>query len=615
MRFKDLFFGDIKAQFTKFIPYGFCLTFSILCLYLYLSVPESATFLDDIRGIGSLVTLTLMGLLLILYSLVFLSYGYILILRTRREELKLWSLLGVPTKKIFLILLFEAGIVTIVSYLIGALSGSILSPLFQLIMFRTLELGDFNFKYNPNTLGVIAIFSLFLFLIQAGIAFIYSRPGSLEKIKSSHKRSRRPISGFLSVTSFVALLYFSNEKWISDNMRLLMFTSSFIALYFVISYGFSFRHYAIKTLSLEQRGQDCLSGIFGDRIYSNRLLLYMMTITIFIMVFILTTAYSFMNSSSKITEFHYPYTASYMDTPPYRSDLPWNISGFDGTSTTIEGYRASFNFKNRSNDDAFEEEVLVISKSSFSLLDKEDLKLAPQNAIVDFNLIFNSEDLSSLKNVPIILKDKSGSYEYNLSRAFKKGLINTSFEVPMTIMAIPDNEYKKLSKKNSELKISLINTTDQKSLNDVKESLKSEGHKDDLFLLKNDFHKFLSQQLSIIFVILAVSGSLFFIIAGSVLYLKMKTDMEKTKKRLHTLFLLGMEEFQIRRLVSVELGTVFMTPLLLGLFIGLMSFRGSLSFLTSTKETFTIFFIVGLGTSLLQLILYRISLKKYLENP
>ena len=147
-----LAWSGIRKNKELYIPYlltciGMIMMFYIVC-YLY-----TGSLLTSVRG-GDIVAV-LMGLgrfVIGAFSVIFLFYTHSFLIRRRKKEFGLYSILGMNKYNLSRIMVWESVMVACISLILGLASGILFSKLAELLMNLILQTGvDYSMRSKPDT--------------------------------------------------------------------------------------------------------------------------------------------------------------------------------------------------------------------------------------------------------------------------------------------------------------------------------------------------------------------------------------------------------------------------------------------------------------------------------
>ncbi|WZU02507.1 ABC transporter permease [Erysipelothrix sp. D19-032] len=119
-----LAFRNVKKSYKDYSLYFLTLTFSVVLLYLLRSfeMQSSILELDPSQGTAIASLIMVLNTMSVIISVVFallIIYANQFLIRRRKQELGLYTLMGMPFRKIRIILFFETLIAALASLVVG----------------------------------------------------------------------------------------------------------------------------------------------------------------------------------------------------------------------------------------------------------------------------------------------------------------------------------------------------------------------------------------------------------------------------------------------------------------------------------------------------------------
>lgn len=159
---------NLKKNGNTYIPYILTCIGSIMAFYTIVSI-QSNKGLDAMQGSESLKILLFLGIIVIgIFAVIFLFYTNSFLIKRRKKELGLYSILGMEKKHIARVLFYETLFVTVISLSLGLLGGVLIGKLMFLILLNLAHIkSPLAFKIDQmgllyTTIVFLAIFGLTL---------------------------------------------------------------------------------------------------------------------------------------------------------------------------------------------------------------------------------------------------------------------------------------------------------------------------------------------------------------------------------------------------------------------------------------------------------------------
>lgn len=211
MTFSSIVRKNFTHNFNKYISFYFVNSLIIAMLFMYGSLIYNPAIVDDMgrTSISETVNMALLGV--IIFSIVFITYTNISFLKNRGKEFGMYLTLGMTTKDLTKLILFENLGIMIASLATGMLSGALFGRLFYMglnkILSDTTIPYELNYKSFLLSGGIFALIFICNFIFNA----IYIRRVSIiDAIKADKKKevgSSRVMLGVISVILLIIAIY------------------------------------------------------------------------------------------------------------------------------------------------------------------------------------------------------------------------------------------------------------------------------------------------------------------------------------------------------------------------------------------------------------------------
>ena len=202
---------NVKKSFKDYMIYFLTLAFSICLFYSFNSFQAQQAVMDLSKGQADIID-SVMLIMKILSVFVAVVLGFLVIyannflIKRRKKELGLYTLLGMPKSRISRILVYETFIVGLLSLAVGLLSGFFVSQLLTVITANLFEVNlhyAFIFSFDAMLLTVIA-FALIFLVIMIFNTLILNRYKLIDLIHADQKHEMLKIKNiYISIILFV----------------------------------------------------------------------------------------------------------------------------------------------------------------------------------------------------------------------------------------------------------------------------------------------------------------------------------------------------------------------------------------------------------------------------
>ncbi|MBX4259288.1 ABC transporter permease [Clostridium estertheticum] len=669
MTFSSIIIKNIKFNFKKYIAYFIANSFIIAVLLMYGSLMFSKEFTmasDADAFKGNFIP---MLVVMIVFSIVFISYTTISFIRYRGKEFGVYLTLGVTTRDLRKILFIENILILFASLITGIIVGTLFSRLFYMVIGKILWIDNFRPNLNIKTYAMCLVIALIIFLINSIFQLIFvGRLSIMELIKSSSKAEIGKgnfIIGTISLIALITALYLfpkivNQEIFIgSESSILIIIIITIIAPYFVIGSLISMVNRVLVNFKKTYNNNLLVLSSMQHKFASYKSIIYLVLILASAAITLISMTYSMYGTIEKNVNIMYPYDFAFIENTKLNkiSDQQLkNIVKANGgeikqhkllENIDIMDYR-SYEGKVT----AYGRNTSIISQSNYnnhmgtniSVNKGELVQVSNSNTDNKFkgsDIIINFNDLSKQKEqIAKIEKDKNISIKIFLATMDKDSYIyvnkskkkyiegtytNDSYSLDYsrgTAIIINDEDYKKIKEKLGSKVVSydhLINLKDHKdykSFNSISSELKKLNNGDES--LKPKFkqqilEKSIRENGFILFSSLFL-GMMLLISSGVVLYFKVLTGVDDEKERVKKLVQLGMTDREVSKVLTKELAIIFFTPVVLA--VSLITYFLSIVFgvVANGEYMFNKSLSVFVAYIVLQMVAFFITRGRYIKE-
>ncbi|MBU3171569.1 FtsX-like permease family protein [Clostridium estertheticum] len=669
MTFSSIIIKNIKFNFKKYIAYFIANSFIIAVLLMYgsLMFSKEFTMASDANAFkGDFIP---MLVVMIVFSIVFISYTTISFIRYRGKEFGVYLTLGVTTKDLRKILFIENILILFASLITGMIVGTLFSRLFYMVIGKILWIDNFRPSLNIKTYSMCLVIALIIFLINSIFQLIFvGRLSIMELIKSSSKAEIGKgnfIIGTISLITLITALYLfpkivNQEIFIgSESSILIIIIITIIAPYFVIGSLISMVNRVLVNFKKTYNNNLLVLSSMQHKFASYKSIIYLVLILASAAITLISMTYSMYGTIEKNVNIMYPYDFAFIENTKLNkiSDQQLkNIVKANGgeikqhkilENIDIMDYR-SYEGKVT----AYGRNTSIISQSNYnnhmgtniSVNKGELVQVSNSNTDNKFkgsDIIINFNDLSKQKEqIAKIEKDKNISIKTFLATMDKDSYIyvnkskkkyiegtytNDSYSLDYsrgTAIIINDEDYKKIKEKlgskvfSYDHLINLKDHKDYKSFNSISSELKKLNNGDES--LKPKFkqqilEKSIRENGFILFSSLFL-GMMLLISSGVVLYFKVLTGVDEEKERVKKLVQLGMTDREVSKVLTKELAIIFFTPVVLA--VSLITYFLSIVFgvVANGEYMFNKSLSVFVAYIVLQMVAFFITRGRYIKE-
>lgn len=216
---------NVKKSYKDYLIYFMTLTFSVALFYVFNSFESQSSILDLDAGTAYMIEV-LVNVMTIMSVVVSVIFGFLIIyannflIKRRKKELGMYTLLGMPAHKINLVLIYETILIGLASLFTGIILGVFLSQGSATLSARLIDVPvNFSFVFSFYSVIVTSISFAIIFLITGFFNLINLRKQKLidllkaEKINETSKIKSNlfifiilTFSLFLLITAYIWVL-------------------------------------------------------------------------------------------------------------------------------------------------------------------------------------------------------------------------------------------------------------------------------------------------------------------------------------------------------------------------------------------------------------------------
>ncbi|GKX29110.1 ABC transporter permease [Vallitalea longa] len=591
MTYYSIMFNNMKKNFKNYYIYIMSTVFSVLIFYLFNSIKYNKEMMAAVNSSGNVTAVfSATSYIVLLFSLIFIWYSNSFFVKKRKNEIALYSLLGLKKKKIGRMLFVENMIIAVIALVIGIAVGTLFSKLIVMLILRMLnEFVYVSFSFSIRAARDTVIFFLIIFLIASihSYRLIY-KVKLIELFASSRKKEKpfktRPIFAIISLALVIYGYYLSQHM-----VNALFVINVFIVLGTVIAgtYGL-FSYFLVfivrmlkKRKKILYKGNNILAiSNIAYRIKSHTVTFATIAIlsasTIAALGMVDSAYYDFKTNEAE----NYPYTFTYKYIDEATNDKVLDIVNNSDKNELIGNMKIdrakvsgmiNYDFEtkvaewNLGSDQTF----YTISNSTFNKMmdiremDKQ-IKLKDDECVLNFSSV-QLYDLHKLKGSTIdVNANDISAGKLTIQKLYKQSIVKNGYD-PMYLV-VSDNIYDKIiesgAETNSYYAVKVTDPLDSKELSD--EIIKTVPADNGLTTYYYHFKDANEAYVTILFAVFFV-GIIFLISTGSIIYFKLITEANDERDRYTILRKIGVSKKDITRSVKKQILLMFLLPLIVGL--------------------------------------------------
>lgn len=574
---------NIKINIQNYLLYFMASIFNVAIYFVFQSIwfnKEINSFLEDDGRI--LMLFKGASIIILIFSIIFISYFSGFFIKKRKNELGLYSLLGMKKSDTAKLLFLENIVLGILSIIFGIIIGALFSKIFMEILLSVLVMSlDIGFKISIDAVKNTFLTFGILFLISSAYTSSMIYRFKLINLFNSDKetenidieRKTKNIIGavatlILIVIEIIAVINIKDSKTFLVNVPLAFF-SSLIATFLFFGTFLSFIGNKLKNnKKIYYKGNNIISiSNFLYRIKSNKKLLSVIALTNAVALTAISVTYSLDYNMKEIGKMTYPFSYSY-------------ISNDNNLDKKIESIISKYPEHQIINHEKVEiSEVNLVSNNISSkvfekayLISESEYKRALESKQLNYeSRILDSDDA-------ILLEYYSSNFNLADNKIIKIGTDNLKNELQVKavekieplnemdlspLFLIKDEVYKKYGYNKSFINAYKVSNemTANKLTKEIIKNLPEEAK----LSYSQDMNAVLMFTSMMLFVGIFV-GLVFLSSTASILYFKQLSEATDDKKRYKILNKIGFSNKDTKDSIRKHVRAIFILPAIVGIF-------------------------------------------------
>jgi hypothetical protein len=534
------------------------------------------------------------SVVLVCFSVIFISYSYSTFIKGRKKEFGLFMNLGMSIWDVRKLIFVENSLIAAASILLGVASGTIFARLFFLIITRLIGIVDVSFHIaGESYIYSIAIFTGIFFLAVLTTIITTGRYEIVNLLKSDRKAETNsranPTLAVTGIVIFIGSLIILYIWFDGTGMLLLQSTIGFmLGLYITIS-----QLGAVILKLLKKRKNSYYNNLlfmtnFNYKFKQTKKIIFILATMTAVVIFINGFYLSAFLSAEKMALQNNPFDIAFVQMPSKNNVQNDIIDKVIAESKNIVEDHKILEFAIVHND-------IIVSQEQLKLATNTDLNVNKGSYI---RLIqgddFSENEKSDIykaenKYPPISVRGIFINQEYKF-----KMLFNGPAYLFSRCIILNNDDFKSLKNNNSSLeigKLQLYNFKDwkktQQLVNNLEETFKaSVGNRvGEQYTIRNEeeynrgylevsskigTYNDHRQGAKMLFYLLTSIGIFFFIAISIVLFLQLFSELDNEKLKYKKLYKIGITEEEIRKSIGREFIALFFAGPLIGIPIAIL---------------------------------------------
>ncbi|OSB12518.1 hypothetical protein B2H97_05330 [Paraclostridium bifermentans] len=591
--------SNLKKNFSFYKLYILSLTIIISIYVTFQSFANDTIMISKISSDGRVESMSnTINIFFIGFVIFFMLYFNSFFLKKRSKELGIYSLLGFSKKKISLLLVYESTILTIISFLLSILLGSILYIVVNKLLITVLEIRGVSLNQFINT---TAVYNSFLLILIMTITIIISNIYELKKltlinlVNLSKKKEKiiknRPIVGvigflllILGYSISINIIKGTESIWVKIGympIAFLVLCSTVLGTVIVIRYSVALILSKIRENKsiLYTEISNVVIPRFTYRMNSKSKILIVVTLLVSATTSMLSCLVLSLYFPVKATERINPSAIEYtLNNEEVQKSIKRLSNSYNLNSNTTE----ILQLKSYS-EDKVPYEYTKKENHSFDVISESRFKqlLESQKSVYDFNKLKSGEGIF----INYYPNDESLNQEYKLklgntseSKTIKV-VANTiknpiSFQNSIATLVVSDDDYNDMKLENSIERKTIFSLNgeglrdDKEFYNDIHKIIKDT---DKGFASSYSRNSMIKEANGSTFLLLSFITILFFITTGNMLYFTNVVETLNVKGEYFILSKMGYSLKHMKKIIRREIFLMYSIPLGIGILNGLFA--------------------------------------------
>ncbi|WP_312907431.1 ABC transporter permease [Tissierella praeacuta] len=647
MKISNMAFSNVKGNLYRYIMYYLSNSFAVTAFFIFSNFVFHPSL--KIKNIGG-SSVSLMGVvnsmiacqvIIVIFSILFVSYSTSIFLKSRGKEFGLLSLYGMTNKQIKKYVFIENTIISAFSIVTGILSGVVFSKLFLMAMEAFMDINlPFNISFKSLGLTILVFFVLFE-TVSILMLFKIRNKEIIQQIKSSKIPKEIPqFSKIKSILGVGLLVLGYGIAWVVKGafVPLAMLPVIFIV---IIGTYFTFTQFSIAIANRILKSKDIIYKKTNLISYSQMIFKLQDTAKVLFAAAILgaitftatETIYSFFTEIASISGIDTPEDIAIIR----KGETIDDIHSIDRIKEILEKYDLKTKgiytvkniwVKNEANKDNshIKEEILIMSNTDYNKLavsqNKEKIIVKENEAVYNFpyEVFGYNGKPEKIKRYPLEIAKLSLNgevREYKVNDEIHHSLMALGKLGYFDAFILNDKDYNHLLRRAKGDNIVIYNGI---KLDNWKSSFDASVEIRDMlgdkyqgsYYAKSIPYKGIRNNFGLTLFIGFFIAFLFFIASGSIIYFKLFNEVKQDKVEYDILRKIGATENEINKIITKQIGIIFFLPFVVSTTHSLFALK-SLSNLLE-KNLFTNGLVVAFGYLVFQMIYFIIIRIMYIRK-
>ncbi len=576
MNFNSIAKKMFRANYKRYLLYFICNTFSIVLFYCFAALFTNKSFMDTTSEISMVSSNVIAPSIMVsIFLALFVPYSHSAFQKLRRNDYGILMTLGMTEKEIFRNVLFENGMIALISIVTGLLAGTLVSMGFFSFIIHVIGIKNVTFGISFKAYLITILFYGGIFIVTVIISILKSlKMQIIDMIKERYKadkgaKSSKIVFGIgTAILVISAVLMFVNNYIKLWNMWFISMLVCCGATYLILCNAEVIVLFVSKRFKNFYMSNCLFLGDLKYRFHSTKkvtfTMIWLFVFAIFFMGLCTVTYPSMLENAVTYTPYHMVYAEIYGMNKISDYDLGEIFESGDTKVTqqkSIEVLRGAFN---------------ILSASKVNEVFKTDYHVAKGNFLMLYQYDLQDGYEHSFLSVPVInIPCNDGDYPLKTAGKDIRILFGDNNALSDFTILVNDADYMQIKKASLNYKagnVKMFKFAQWRKSGDILDKLEQKQYKVNptiepkYYKMSSRLGKYNLAKQSAIFLIFVETFVflLFWASANIILYLKLQLEFEDEERKFMSLYKMGMREDEFRSLVNKKLGLMFLLPVFTG---------------------------------------------------
>jgi putative ABC transport system permease protein len=639
MSFNQIAFKIFRENFKRYVLFFLCCSYTITVFFIFSTIYTNSKFMNSMQNGNIASNIIAPSLGVAIFSVFFITYAYLSFIKFRKREFGLFMILGMTNLDIIKMMIFESSLLAALSLAAGLIAGTLLSPLFYLLVFKLNNIEGITFGYSFLSYLYTTLFFLAIFVLIILCSIITSMR---YKIVNLIKQDRVNDSNLLSKPIWfvigifiIGLSFFDMIHNYNNNAYVFLrsFCFCFAGIYFCISSMISFFSFLFNGSKKYKYRYMLFIADLKYTLGQTKKILFVITLLAGITIFFLNLSLLLMTQAQRVALSYNPYDIAYLQVNGMNniSDKALNDIVTKGATPLTAKKTLPF-VQTRYFIFISDHDVNTVLGCNYSVQKGHFICLFP---------IVTDDGYEHITQGPISLDVTTGSGQqtYAAQGNAVKVLFNR-FNIfsDSQIVIVNNSDYVNIKAGSKPENIGLIKLMNFKNWRDTKNAndklnaafMKNNRLNTKLDLTNQDNVNYLSyisstaskigdytnlmQSASFMLFLCSFVGILFFVSSGIILHFKLLMGFEGEKIKYRKINKIGITKDEVSKMIAQELKVLFFLPIILSILIA--AFYSAFFSVEHWKGAIAIIYCLCIGVIYLivQLLYYLIYKRIYTKK-